>query len=84
MTHRVFSLRRCLAIAYKEALQLRRDRFTLGMIIGIPVVQLLLFGYAINNDPIHAQCGIRPARFRLFQNNRGHERGRRGKRSQKR
>ena len=34
MTHRVFSLRRCLAIAYKEALQLRRDRFTLGMIIG--------------------------------------------------
>lgn len=51
MTHRVFSLRRCLAIAYKEALQLRRDRFTFGMIIGIPVVQLLLFGYAINNDP---------------------------------
>ena len=66
MTHRVFSLRRCLAIAYKEALQLRRDRFTLGMIIGIPVVQLLLFGYAINNDPKHLPTAFVPGEETIF------------------
>ena len=66
MTHRVFSLRRCLAIAYKEALQLRRDRFTFGMIIGIPVVQLLLFGYAINNDPKHLPTAFVPGEETIF------------------
>ncbi|STQ89696.1 ABC transporter permease [Iodobacter fluviatilis] len=35
----------------KEFLQLKRDRVTFGMIIGLPVVQLILFGYAINADP---------------------------------
>ncbi len=44
------SLRRLLAIMVKELRQLRRDRMTLGMIVGIPVLQLLLFGYAINLD----------------------------------
>ncbi|MCP4903134.1 MAG: ABC transporter permease [bacterium] len=39
-----------LAIASKEIIQLRRDRLTIGMIIGIPTLQLLLFGYAINTD----------------------------------
>jgi len=34
----------------KELLQLRRDRLTFGMIVGIPVMQMLLFGYAINTD----------------------------------
>jgi len=38
------------AIAWKELIQLRRDRLTLGMMVGLPVVQLLLFGYAINTD----------------------------------
>jgi ABC-2 type transport system permease protein len=38
-------------IIVKEFIQLRRDRLTFGMIIGIPVIQLLLFGYAINADP---------------------------------
>lgn len=66
MTHRVFSLRRRLAIAYKEALQLRRDRFTFGMIIGIPVVQLLLFGYAINNDPKHLPTAFVPGEETIF------------------
>ena len=66
MTHRIFSLRRCLAIAYKEALQLRRDRFTLGMIIGIPVIQLLLFGYAINNDPKHLPTAFVPGEETIF------------------
>jgi len=41
---------RLLAIARKELLQLRRDRMTLAMMAGLPVMQLLLFGYAINSD----------------------------------
>jgi len=47
------SLSRILAILSKEFTQLVRDRLTYAMIIGIPVVQLLLFGYAINSDPKH-------------------------------
>lgn len=43
------SLRRIAAITIKEFLQLSRDRMTFGMIIMIPLVQLLLFGYAINS-----------------------------------
>lgn len=42
------SLRRLLAIVQKELRQMRRDRITLAMIVGIPVMQLVLFGYAIN------------------------------------
>jgi ABC-2 type transport system permease protein len=38
-------------IIVKEFIQLKRDRLTFGMIIGIPVLQLILFGYAINSDP---------------------------------
>ncbi|MDR1659123.1 MAG: ABC transporter permease [Desulfovibrio sp.] len=48
---RVFSLTRWWGVVVKEFLQLRRDRLTFGMIVGLPVVQLLLFGYAINSDP---------------------------------
>jgi ABC-2 type transport system permease protein len=44
------SLSRLLAITRKEVRQLRRDRLTFGMIVGIPVIQMLLFGYAINTD----------------------------------
>jgi ABC-2 type transport system permease protein len=40
-------------IAYKELLQLRRDRLTLAMMIVLPILQLLLFGYAINTDVRH-------------------------------
>jgi ABC-2 type transport system permease protein len=43
-------LRRLGAIVVKELRQLRRDRLTLGMIVGIPTIQLLLFGFAINMD----------------------------------
>ena len=42
------NLRRLLAVMVKELRQLRRDRITLAMIVGIPVMQLVLFGYAIN------------------------------------
>jgi len=44
------SIQRILAIVKKEVRQLRRDRLTFGMIVGIPVIQLLMFGYAINMD----------------------------------
>ena len=48
---RRFSLRRIGAILIKEFLQMRRDRVTLAMIIGIPLMQLFLFGFAINFNP---------------------------------
>lgn len=44
---------RSLAIARKELIQLRRDRLTLAMMVALPLVQLLLFGYAINTDVRH-------------------------------
>jgi len=47
----MFSLRRIGAILIKEFLQMRRDRVTLAMIIGIPLMQLFLFGFAINFNP---------------------------------
>lgn len=46
------------AIVIKEFIQMRRDRLTFGMIIGIPVVQLMLFGYAINGDPKHLPTAV--------------------------
>ena len=46
-----FSWDRWVGIIVKEFIQLKRDRLTFGMIIGIPVLQLILFGYAINADP---------------------------------
>jgi ABC-2 type transport system permease protein len=42
---------RWMGIVVKEFIQLKRDRLTFGMIVGIPVIQVLLFGYAINSDP---------------------------------
>ena len=42
---------RLLAMITKEMLQLRRDKLTFAMTFGMPIIQLLLFGYAINNDP---------------------------------
>ena len=46
-----FSWSRWVGIIVKEFIQLKRDRLTFGMIIGIPLLQLILFGYAINADP---------------------------------
>jgi ABC-2 type transport system permease protein len=40
-------------VLYKEFIQMRRDRITFGMMIGLPLVQLFLFGFAINADPRH-------------------------------
>ncbi|MDD3370392.1 MAG: ABC transporter permease [Alphaproteobacteria bacterium] len=52
------SLRRMWAIMIKELKQLRRDRGTFAMIVMIPIVQLLLFGYAINTDPKNMPTAI--------------------------
>jgi ABC-2 type transport system permease protein len=49
--NRLFSLRRLMAIITKEAIQMRRDRITFAMMLGVPLMQLVLFGFAINNDP---------------------------------
>jgi len=47
------SLSRFLAVLFKEFIQMRRDHITFGMMIGLPIVQLMLFGFAINADPRH-------------------------------
>lgn len=52
------SLQRIVAIVRKEVRQLRRDRLTFGMIVGIPVIQLLMFGYAINMDVRHLDAAV--------------------------
>ncbi len=52
------SLRRTWAILIKEMIQMRRDRLTFAMILGIPVMQLILFGFAINMDPKHLPTAV--------------------------
>jgi len=52
------SLQRIFAIVMKELRQLSRDRLTFGMIVGIPAIQLLMFGFAINMDVRHLSAGV--------------------------
>ncbi|MGX2040588.1 ABC transporter permease [Methylocaldum sp. MU1018] len=52
------SLLRLFAILRKEVRQLMRDRLTFGMIVGIPLLQITLFGYAINTDVRHLSAGV--------------------------
>jgi ABC-2 type transport system permease protein len=54
----VNKLSRLFAIMRKELLQLSRDRLTFGMIVGIPTIMILLFGYAINNDVRDLRSGV--------------------------
>lgn len=49
---------RVFAVLHKEVLQLKRDRLTFGMIVMIPLIQLLLFGYAINTDVRNIPVGV--------------------------
>lgn len=49
---------RIVAVLRKELLQLRRDRLTFAMLIGVPILQLVLFGYAINGDPKHLPTAL--------------------------
>ena len=58
MIRETFSLSRWIGIILKEFIQLKRDRLTFGMIIGIPVIQLTLFGFAINTDPKHLPTAV--------------------------
>jgi len=55
---RLFSFTRWWSVVRKEFLQLRRDRVTFAMIVGIPIIQMALFGYAINTDPKHLDTAI--------------------------
>ncbi len=52
------NLRRLGSIVVKELLQLRRDRLTFAMIVGIPTMQLVLFGFAINLDVRHLDAAV--------------------------
>lgn len=54
----MISLRRIAAVLTKEMRQLRRDRMTFAMVIMIPLIQLLLFGYAINTNLRHVPVGL--------------------------
>ena len=48
-----FSLARVSAVFLKELIQMRRDHLTFAIMLAMPIIQLLLFGYAINTDPRH-------------------------------
>lgn len=56
--HDYFSPSRFRAIVVKEFIQMRRDRLTFGMMVGIPLMQLILFGFAINSDPKHLPTAV--------------------------
>jgi ABC-2 type transport system permease protein len=56
-----FTFHRLWAVVMKEFIQMRRDRVTFGMMVGIPLLQLTLFGYAINSDPKNLPTALRLA-----------------------
>ena len=53
-----FSVSRLRALLLKEFIQMRRDRITFAMMLAVPVMQLVLFGYAINSDPKGLPAGL--------------------------
>jgi len=55
---KAFSFWRFLAVLRKEWIQIKRDPMTLRLIIALPMMQLFLFGYAINSDPKHLPTGL--------------------------
>ncbi|HXF09216.1 MAG TPA: ABC transporter permease [Desulfuromonadaceae bacterium] len=61
-----FNWRRFGAIVAKEFIQMRRDRLTFAMMLGIPLIQLVLFGYAINSDPKHLPTAVYAADNSVF------------------
>ncbi|MEH6550352.1 MAG: ABC transporter permease [Pseudomonadales bacterium] len=58
MTSRSASLSRITAVFLKELIQMRRDRLTFAMMVAIPIMQLVLFGFAINNDPKNLPAAV--------------------------
>ena len=53
-----FSLQRFLAVLNKETLEMRRDKATIGLAVMLPLIQLFLFGYALNANPRHLPTGV--------------------------
>ncbi|MCX6906267.1 MAG: ABC transporter permease [Verrucomicrobia bacterium] len=66
MPRHSFNLRRFWAVVVKEFIQMRRDRVTFGMMVGIPLLQLILFGYAINMNPKHLPTAVFSADNSIF------------------
>lgn len=66
MKIREFNPRRFWAMVSKEFIQMRRDRVTFAMMIGIPMIQLILFGFAINSDPKHLPTAVYSADNSVF------------------
>ena len=58
LPRRSFSGARMTAVLVKEFIQLTRDRLTYALILAVPVIQMLLFGYAINSDPRHLPTAL--------------------------
>jgi ABC-type multidrug transport system, permease component len=61
-----FTWHRLWAVVLKEFVQMKRDRVTFGMMVGIPLMQLLLFGFAINADPKQLPTALRVADQGVF------------------
>lgn len=64
-----FSWRRLWAVISKEFIHMRRDRLTFGMMVGIPLMQLILFGYAINTNPRHLPTAVVAANHSVYTRN---------------
>ncbi len=62
----MFAWHRFIAVLMKEFVQVRRDRLTFAMMIGVPVMQLVLFGYAINMDPKGLPSAVVAAESSVF------------------
>jgi ABC-2 type transport system permease protein len=62
-----FSLVRLLAMLRKEWVQMRRDRATVGLTVALPLIQLFLFGYAINANPRHLPTGLIAAEHSTYE-----------------
>jgi ABC-2 type transport system permease protein len=66
MTRYRFSGKRFWAVVMKEFVQMRRDRLTFAMMVGLPLIQIILFGYAINFDPKHLPTAVLSADNSIF------------------
>src|SRR3970282_659527 len=62
----VLSWNRFIAVLVKEFVQMRRDRLTFAMMVGIPIIQLVLFGFAINADPRALPAAVLSADHSVF------------------
>ncbi len=62
-----FSFARLVAMLRKEWVQMRRDRATVGLTVALPLIQLFLFGYAINANPRHLPTGLITAEHSTYE-----------------